>query len=164
MAYFLNLFTPETWSLFRERGASVSSFTEDLRTRAHASIKPGNIFVCYMAGGVSCWCGALRIASDAYDRKPNPEDPMPWVVHFKVEPIVILDPEYSIPIKNDKIWNTLELTKDIAIGAPGWGNRVRKSLRKIHDPDGDFLVSRLKQQQGESRIDYPLTNADQRRL
>lgn len=165
MAYYLNLFTPETWSLFLKRGAGVSSFTEDLHTTAHKSIQRNEIFVCYLADDVSRWCGVLRIASDAYDRKPKPEDPMPWVVHFDVEPVVILDPENSIPIKDYKIWNRLELTKDIPIGAPGWGNRVRKSLRKIHDQDDNFLVSRLKRQQkAKSRIDYPLTDKERRRL
>ena len=164
MAYFLNLFTPETWSIFRERGAGVSSFTKGHRSRAHASIKPGDFFVCYLAY-TKRWCGVLRIASDAYDDGPIPEDPMPWEVHFKVEPIVILDPEHSIPIENDEIWYTLSITKDIEKGARGWGANIASSLRTINDSDGDFLVSRLKrQQQGDSRIDYPLTDADRRSL
>ncbi len=165
MAYFLNLFTPETWSLFRERGASVSSFTKGLRTRAHASIKPGNIFVCYLAH-VKRWCGVLQIVSEAYDDDTSIDDnPMPWVVHFKVEPIVILDPEHSIPIENNEIWHTLSITKNIKKGAMGWGANIASSLRTINDSDGDFIVSRLKrQQQDESRIDYPLTIADRRHL
>ncbi len=168
MAYFLNLFTPKTWSFFLRGGVRgfTSSFTEDLRPTAHENIQSGDIFVCYLADGVSRWCGVLRIASDAYDDDTSiDDDPMPWVVHFKVEPIVLLDPGNSIPIKDDEIWNTLELTKDITIGAQGWGNRVRKSLRKIQYQDGIFLVSRLKQQQqGDSRIDYPLTGKERRLL
>ena len=165
MAYFLNLFKPETWSIFRERGASVSSFTKGLRSRAHASINPGDIFVCYLAG-VKRWCGVLRIVSDAYDDDtPILGNPMPWVVHFKVEPIVILNPEHSIPTENDEIWYTLSITKEIEKGARGWGANFASSLRTINDSDADFLVSCLKrQQQDESRIEYPLTNADQRHL
>ncbi len=41
----------------------------------------------------------------------------------------------------------------------------RRSLRRIDNEDGDFLVSRLKrQQQDESRIDYPLTDKERRLL
>ena len=165
MAYFLNLFKPETWSIFRERGSSVNSFTKGLRSRAHASIKPGGIFVCYLAD-VKRWCGVLRIVSDAYDDDtPILGNPMPWVVHFKVEPIVILNPEHSIPTENDEIWYTLSITKDIEKGARGWGANFASSLRTINDSDGDFLVSCLKrQQQDESRIDYPLTDKERRRL
>ena len=164
MAYFLNLFKPETWSLFLKRGAGISSFTEGLRTRAHASIKPGDIFVCYLAQ-VKRWCGVLQIVSEAYDDDTSiDDDPMRWVVHFKVEPLVILDPEHSIPIKDDEIWSTLSITKGIEKRAK-WGAKVASSLRTISGSDGNFLVSRLKrQQQAESRIDYPLTDKERRLL
>ena len=163
MAYFLDLFTPETWSAFQEHGAGVSGFRYRQRRTAREDIKPGDIFLCYLIR-LYRWCGVLRITSNAYnDDTPIYENPDPYVVRFKVEPIVILDPEISIPIKNDEIWHTLSITKDWEKGAQGWGNLFRRSLRRINDSDGDFLLSSLKQQ-GESRINYPLTDEERRRL
>ena len=48
MAYFLNLFTPETWSAFHEHGAQVSGFRYRQRRIARERIKPGDIFLCYL--------------------------------------------------------------------------------------------------------------------
>lgn len=163
MAYFLDLFTPETWSAFQKHDARVSGFRYRQRRTAREDIKPGDIFLCYLIR-LYRWCGVLRITSNAYnDDTPIYENPDPYVIRFEVEPIVILDPEHSIPIKNDEIWHTLSITKDWEKGAQGWGNLFRRSLRRINDSDGDFLLSSLKQQ-GESRINYPLTDEERRRL
>ena len=165
MAYFLNLFTPETWSAFQEHGAGVSGFRKSQRRTARENIKPGDIFVCYLVR-VSRWCGVLRIVTDAYDDEtPIFGNPDPYVVRFKVEPLTLLDPERSIPVQDDEIWNTLSITKDRTKGTKGWGMLFGNSLRHINDSDGDFLVTRLKRQQrDESRIDYPLTDEERRRL
>ena len=163
MAYFLNLFTPETWSAFQVHGASVSGFRYRQRRTAREDINPGDIFVCYLVR-VSRWCGVLRIASNAYDDgTPIYGNPDPYVVRFEVEPLVLLDPEFSIPVQNDEIWDTLSITKDRKKGAQGWGMIFRSSLRHINDLDGEFLVSRIEKQEAERRI-YPFTDADQRYL
>ena len=163
MAYFLNLFTPETWSAFQEHGAGVSGFRKSQRRTARENIKPGDIFVCYLVR-VSRWCGVLRIVTDAYDDEtPIFGNPDPYVVRFKVEPLTLLDPERSIPVQDDEIWNTLSITKDRKKGSQGWAMVFASSLRRINDSDGDFLVSRMEQQQTERRI-YRLTDADRRYL
>ena len=163
MAYFLNLFTPETWSAFQEHGASVSGFRKSQRKRAHESIKPDDIFVCYLVR-VSRWCGVLRIVSDAYDDStPIFGNPDPYVVRFEVEPLVLLDPERSIPVQDNEIWNTLSITKDRKKGTKGWGMLFGNSLRDINDSDGEFLSSRMEKQLTEGQS-YPLTDEDRRRL
>ena len=163
MAYFLDLFTPETWSAFQEHGTRVSGFRYRQRRTAREDIKPGDIFICYLVR-LYRWCGVLRITSNAFDDDtPIFGNPDPYVIRFHVEPIVILNPEQSIPIKNDEIWHTLSITKDWKKGVQGWGNLFRSSLRRINDSDGDFLLSNLKLQ-GENRFDYPLTDEERRRL
>lgn len=163
MAYFLNLFTPETWSAFQKHGASVSGFRKSQRKRAHESIKPDDIFVCYLVR-VSRWCGVLRIVSDAYDDStPIFGNPDPYVVRFKVEPLALLDPERSIPVQDNEIWNTLSITKDRKKGTKGWGMLFGNSLRDINDSDGEFLSSRIEKQLTEGQS-YPLTDEDRRRL
>ena len=113
---------------------------------------------------MSRWCGALRIVSEAYhDEEPIFRSPDPFVVRFKVEPIVILEPEYSLPILDDEIWNALSETKDIDKGTPGWAGKYRGSLRQIGDSDGSFLMSQLKKQEEENR-QFPFTDRDLRNL
>ena len=48
MAYFLDLFTPETWRAFRETGASVTGFRERHRRLAGERVSQGDIFLCYL--------------------------------------------------------------------------------------------------------------------
>jgi hypothetical protein len=64
MRYYLNLFTPHTWSAFREHGGTVSVFTESMKTRA-AKVAPGDVFVCYLVR-LSRWCGASEVEEGPY--------------------------------------------------------------------------------------------------
>ena len=163
MSYFLNLFTPETWSAFREHGANISGFRYRQRRVAQDHIKEGDIFLCYMVR-LSRWCGVLRIVSPAFqDEKPIFKNPDPFVIRFKVEPIVLLDPEFSLPILDDRIWDGLSETKGIDKGSRGWAVNFRSSLRKIEDSDGEFLSSQLEKQK-EEKSEYPLTDKDRRQL
>ena len=105
MAYFLNLFTPETWEAFTRCESDVSGFRSSQRKLAHERVKKGDIFLCYLVR-VSRWCGALEILSEAFeDNKPIFNDPDPFIVRFKVKPIFEFKPENSIPIFEDEIWN-----------------------------------------------------------
>ena len=164
MAYFLDLFTPETWSAFCEHGAKISGFRYRQRRAAQDRINEGDIFLCYLVR-LSRWCGALCIASSAFqDDTPIFQDPDPYVIRFRVEPIILLEPEYSLPMLHDKIWDALSETKGIDKGSRGWAINFRgASLRQIDDSDGDFLMSEFKNQEKE-RDEYPLSAKDRRQL
>ena len=56
MAFFLDLFTPETWQAFREAGASVTGFRPRQRQSAIERISSGDVFLCYLTR-LSRWCG-----------------------------------------------------------------------------------------------------------
>ena len=128
---------------------------------ASEKIKVGDTLLCYLVR-VSRWCGALRIISESYrDEEPIFQDPDPYVVRFKVEPLIILEPEYSLPILDDDIWNALSETEGIDKGTRGWAIQYRGSLRQIGDSDGSFLLSRLKKQEEENRR-FPFTDKDRR--
>lgn len=162
MAYFLDLFTPETWDGFRKHGATVSGFRERQLTTANR-IKPGDTFLCYLVR-LSRWCGALEVSSSAFkDTAPIFTDPDPFVVRFHVKPLVTLDPDRAIPIFDAQIWDRLEETKGIQKGVRGWGINYRASLRRMSKADGDFLLDVLRNQ-GSAQTIYPLTERDQRKL
>lgn len=163
MAFYLDLFTPETWDAFRRHGGQVSGFRERYERLARERIKPGDILLCYLVG-LSRWCGALEVTSEAFrDETPIFGDPDPYVVRFRVRQVVALDPERSPPIFEDAIWDRLSETKGIEKGARGWATRFRGSLRRMDDVDGRLLLDVLRRQ-AEAQAIYPLTERDLRQL
>jgi hypothetical protein len=164
MAYVLDLFSPETWSNFLASGAHTSGFSRNQETRARRTVKPDDIFLCYLVK-LGRWCGALRVTSEAFiDETPifRATDDK-FIVRFKVEPIVTLQPEQSIPTALPEIWNRLAWTRDIEPGSVGWGAHFQQSLRVVPDDDAAFLLKRLKQQ-AASPHSFPLSAKDLRNL
>ena len=63
MAYFLNLFSMETWNA---AGSDVSGFSRHQRTQAQRSLKAEDIFLCYLVGLGRC--GPASLLRTNYDR------------------------------------------------------------------------------------------------
>jgi hypothetical protein len=164
MNFYTDLFTPETWNKFREHGADVSGFP--IRRKGTAQqVVPGDLFCCYVTR-VSRWCGILEVVSSVYiDATPIWMDPDPYVVRFKVSPIVVLDLQFGIPIFDDAIWPNLEITRGLQRREFGWAHfaNLRASPRRLAAADGDLLVKTLKEQSLQRRL-YPLSQQDQKRL
>ena len=66
MKYWLDLFTPYTWTKFQEHGASVTGFRPRQRTAAFERVSLGDALLCYLVR-LSRWCGALAVASEAFE-------------------------------------------------------------------------------------------------
>lgn len=164
MSCFLNLFSPETWNAFQRAGSKISGFSRHQRSQAQRTIEPGDVFLCYLVG-LGRWCGALRIESDFFvDETPLfKSEPDPFIVRFRVSPIVVLEPELSIPVREPSIWNRLTWTKDVVPGSVGWGANFQRSLRRMPDDDAEFLLGLLRKQQQE-RHPYELSSKDRRAL
>jgi hypothetical protein len=93
--YWLDLFTGTTWNEFRKAGANITGFRERMRPNARR-VRPGDIFLCYVTG-VMRWVGALEVAGVTNDVSPIwALDTFP--VRFAVKPLVMLDPEYGVPM------------------------------------------------------------------
>ena len=111
MAYFLNLFSPETYEAFRKSDMSVSGFRISQQNAA-SRINVDDKLVCYMTK-LSRWIGVLEVMSNSYqDDAPifyNENDP--FIVRFKVKPLAWLDKEQAIPIHEDRIWDFLSFTR-----------------------------------------------------
>jgi len=163
MNYWLDLFTPKTWKAFRDHGASVSGFTETMDRRAK-TVKAGDVLLCYLVR-LSRWCGALEILDGPYhDDTPILEEGVdPYVVRFKVKPIVLLDADLAIPIGH--VWSDLDRTKDLRRETRGWVYQAQlvASLLPISEHDGAALLAALKRQQN-SPEPFPLSATDRRFL
>jgi hypothetical protein len=166
VAYWLDLFTPFTWTRFREHGEDVSGFRLRQRKTAFERIRAGDIFLCYLIR-LQRWCGALEIASPAFeDTTPIfADDNDPFPIRFRVRPVVTLDFEHSIPIATPDLWPNLSFTKNLVAGTAAWAQaqRMRQSLVPISEQDAQ-LISRLLQQQKLTPKTFPLDAADRRHI
>lgn len=146
MSFYLDLFSPETYEVFSQSERQVSGF----RTRQRAAaqkIKRGDKLVCYMTK-LSRWVGILQVIEGPYeDSAPifYPEDD-PFVIRFKVKPIVWLPKENALPIHLDEIWNALTFTKGQDPSTSNWTGKLRGSLGRIADADGKLLEAKLLEQ------------------
>lgn len=96
MNYWLDLFTGTTWDEFRKAGANISGFRERMRPHARR-VKPGDVLLCYLTG-VMRWVGALEVVGPTTDTSAIwAFDTFP--VRFAVKPLVVLDPEYGVPME-----------------------------------------------------------------
>lgn len=166
MKYWLDLFTPYTWTKFQEHGASVTGFRPRQRTAAFERVSRGDALLCYLVR-LSRWCGALEVASEPFeDFTPifaEANDPFP--IRFNVVPKIILDFEHSIPIQEAALWERLSFTQNIPVGAVGWAQeaRLRQSLVEISHEDGEIILKALAEQQAGKQI-YALDAADLRHI
>jgi hypothetical protein len=163
MAYYIDLFSPETREAFACSPRDVFGFR--LRHKGIAErVKPGDLFICYLTR-LSRWFGVLEVVEGPYiDNKPIffPEDD-PFVVRFRVRTLILLDHEKAIPIHHSEIWKGLSFTRNLDPRSLGWTAKVRGSLVRLDDADGQFLFDRLKAQL-EGGIRYPLEEEDRRKL
>jgi hypothetical protein len=164
MRYYLDLFTPETWAAFRKHGGGISGFREKQRKSAER-IEPGDIFLCYLVR-VSRWCGVLQITSKNFtETTPIFSNPDPFVVRFRVQPLITLDLEQSIPMLDESVWSQVSFTEGIKRGVVGWAQflNLRASLREINTDDGKILHNMLVAQAAKPKS-YPLSATDKQRL
>jgi len=111
VAYFIDLFSPETYEAFAYSSRDISGFRRRHENVAQ-KIKPGDVFVCYLTK-LSRWFGLLEVVEGPFiDDKPIflPEND-PFVVRFRVRPTVWLDIEKGIPIHDRSVWERLSFTR-----------------------------------------------------
>jgi hypothetical protein len=149
MAYFLDLFAPETYETFSRSDRTVSGHSPNLRSAAQ-KVHPGDRFICYLSE-FSRWIGVLDVTSETFEsRTPifaEAPDPDPYVVRFNVQVIAWLDIEEGISMRDDRIWNALSYTRGQPKEWRGWAGKVRSSLRPLSDEDGSLLETTILAQQ-----------------
>jgi hypothetical protein len=162
MTFFTNLFSPDTYETFSRSNRDVSGFSKHQLAWARR-VQRGDRFVCYMTK-LSRWVGVLEVLSECYpDDTPlfYPEGD-PYVIRFKLRPVVWLQKDQTIPIREKHIWDRLSFTKGVAQNSPTWTGKVRISLNKLSDEDGQFLQDQLLAQQTAGQR-YPVDEDEYRR-
>jgi hypothetical protein len=143
MTYYLDIFSPETYEAFSHSSQDVSGFRlrhEKVAKRVQLEDK----FICYMTK-LSRWVGVLEVTSPYFiDRTPifYPEED-PFILRFKVKPIVWLSKEKSLPIKYERVWNALSFTKGSSYTSQRWSARLQNTLTPLAAQDGQFLENLL---------------------
>jgi len=163
MAYYVNLFSPETYEAFSNSNRNISGFRPRQRNAAQRLVK-GDRMICYMTK-LSRWIGVLEIVDGPFEDSAPIfyADEDPFVIRFHVQPVVWLEKEYSVPIKDDEVWSALSFTKDHEKGTSSWTGKLRVSLGQLEESDGEFL-DRLLTRQAQSPKTYRVDEADYRKL
>lgn len=163
MAYFLNLFSPQTYEAFLQSSQDVSGFTIAQR-RAAEKVRSGDLLICYLTK-LSRWFGVLQVLEGPFhDETPifySENDP--FVTRFRVKPLVLLPLEKTVPIRDPNVWSTLSITKDYDPRSSSWTGRIRASLSPIADDDGRFLEDLLVAQSQTGR-EFPLSESEKAAL
>lgn len=164
MAYYLDIFSPETYETFTASDRSVSGYRIRQLNTAQ-KIHPGDKFLCYMTK-LGRWVGILEIASECFVDQDHPlfyEDSDPFVVRFRVKPLVWLPKEKAVPIREDEIWNAFSFTKGHQKHSSTWTGKFRGSLTPVPAPDGELLEGILRRQVEAGRT-YPVDESEYRKF
>jgi len=165
MNYYIDLFSPETSIAFEKSSRDVSGFRISRKTYVeNQKIGPGDKFICYVTR-LQRFIGLLEIKSKPFqDDKPIfTKENDPFLLRFKVTPIVWLPLEKSIPIHQDFIWNTLSFTKGLSKDSNKWTYMVFSSPRLWPKEDCIFLEKTLLEQ-AQKQITYNFSVDDQKKL
>lgn len=165
MRYYVDLFSPETAMAFDKSDKKISGFRITKKAYVYnQKIAPGDKMICYVTR-LQRFIGVLEIRSDPYedDRPIFAAERDPFILRFKVEPIVWLPLEYSIPIHSDFIWNELSFTKGLDKGERRWTYRVFSSPNLWPYNDCVYLEKVLSEQALEL-VNYPFSEEDQSKL
>lgn len=143
MAYYTDLFSPETYEAFSSSEQDITGFRIRQLNTAE-KLLPGDKFLCYMTK-LSRWIGVLQVKSDCFiDETPLfYEEDDPFVVRFKVQPIVWLPKELALPIREEHVWSQLSFTKEHDKTGSKWTGKLRSSMTRIDDEDGLFIEELL---------------------
>jgi hypothetical protein len=158
VAYWLDLFTIETWREFKQAGGQISGFRESRWVRVK-KMQPGDRLLCYIVG-LKRWVGVLKVVGDPW----NGTEPAIWQsdtfpARVNVEIELELAPETGVPavdlIPEMPMFDKLD-------GMRGWGAFFMGSPALWQDVDGDIVVKAI-QSAIESPVSRPIPRSAMRK-
>jgi predicted RNA-binding protein len=148
VAYYIDIFSPETYEAFITSPMDVSGLRERYENMAQR-IRVGDKFICYITK-ISRWVGVLEVTSECFrdltPRFASVDDP--YIIRFKVKVLAFLPKEKAIPIKEENVWSCLSFTKIYDITSSKWTGKFRGGLNAISDSDGEFIEGLIYSQIG----------------
>ncbi len=152
MAYYVDLFSPETYEAFARSNRNISGFRLRQENAAR-KVQVGDKLICYMTR-VSRWFGILEVTSLYFiETTPlfYPADD-PFVVRFAVKEVAWLPVEYAVPIREKQVWEVLSFTRNLHPDSVAWTGKVRGSLNRLDDQDGKFLEDFILKQASQGEV------------
>jgi hypothetical protein len=149
-AYWIDLFTVETWKEFQDHGSDVSGFSEK-RWKTVQRMKPGDYLLCYLTR-VSRWVGLLEVVGKPYFDEEPIWSAAVYPSRVDVRPVLQLAPEYGVPVleMRDK------LTVFRGLDNPNrWQGPFRGSPNQWKASDGEAIVQALKEAEANP-VERPL--------
>ena len=158
MAYYFYPFSPESYAAFLDSPRDVVGVRPRFRAAAD-KVQPGEMLVCYLTR-LSRWAGLLEVDSGSHrdDAPLFRRENDPFVIRFKVKPLICLPAEQALPIHDHEVWRTLSFTHGQDKRAGRWKGRLHADLTRITEADGAYLVGKLCAQAADGKI-YPLAGA-----
>ncbi len=165
MKYYIDLFSPETAKAFEKSTRSISGFRHSRKAYVqNQNIGPGDRFICYVTR-IQRFVGILEVLSKSYeDNSPifaNENDP--FILRFKVKPIVWLSLDKAIPLHEESIWNNLSFTRGLAKDSTKWTYMVFSSPRAWPKEDCAFIEKKLLEQ-AKKQVEFPFSEKDNNEL
>lgn len=163
MAYFVNLFSPQTYKSVSDSEFTLTGFK--LRQKKAAErIKIGDKFICYLTK-LSRWFAVYEVTSECFEDSTPVfvKEDDPYVLRFKVRVIAALDVDKAIPMQDERLWHHLSFTKELPKGSSNWTGVVRNSLNALTEQDGAYLEQQIVQQTKDAVL-YPLSDADEKQF
>ncbi len=133
MAYWLDLFTGETWDEFIRHGGMVSGFRES-RWKGMQRIKIGDFLLCYITG-ISRFIGVLKVTSAPYKSKEKIWERELFPCRVNVEIVYELSLGNAVPIHDLK--GKLSFYKEDTIA---WTGYVRGSPALWKEEDARVII------------------------
>jgi hypothetical protein len=144
-AYYIDLFSPDTWREIGETEYSVSGFRAN-RRRGADRIEPGTLFLCYLTGE-SRFIGVLETTSRCFFA----EEPRIWASDaFPVR----FETRLVVKVPEDRGVHLHEVVEQSA-HARSWSGYYRGSPTRLPDDDGEYIVRRLHEIASEHPTDEP---------
>ncbi len=163
MAYYIDLFSPETYEVFTKSNRDISGFRVGQQNAA-SRIAVGDKLICYMTK-LSRWVGVLEVMSECFweDRPLYYETDDPFVNRFRVKPLAWLPKEKAIPIRDERVWRRLSFTRDYDRDYPYWTGKFRSCLNRLDEEDGRFLEELILAQAEGGEV-FPVDESEYQKL
>lgn len=141
-AYWLDLFTLETWQEFLNHGGEVSGFSE-ARWPTVQKMEPGDYLLCYLTGA-SRWIGVLEVVGEPFVSDEVIWSGAPYPSRLPVRVVIALPPEHGVPVLNMR--QQLSVFQGLA-NPNQWSGPFRGSPAKWKPADGEAVVTALQDAQ-----------------